>query len=496
MPTMKVPLWKRHDLLLPAAAWGAWLVIVVWLSSGHAVWRDETRALSLALEQPGFFELFSNPPRDGHPLVWFTLLRAAYAVVGETWVLKLVSVAIGAAFSWLLLFKAPAPLWLRVLLAFSGVFVFDYAVIARNYGISALLLFLFAHGFSRPNRNAGVLAVLLFLLANTNVHSAILAIPLGLLWAWDEARQARRRRAAAALAVLAVALGLCFFSIYPSSNQLAINNVPITPGTVLPAIFIPCSSFDDVAGFLPGVAFTVVIWAAILSLKRLPLILAAAAGTLALSLFFGLVYPGGARHEGLWIAYVFSLMWIRAERYGEPPKFIGALGLAAALIAQLPYGFGLLTEPRPLSRSQDVAALTGANRCLGGAIIIADPDYMADALPYYLANPIYSVREQRFTKVLTFPASTKQHISLGYLLDVAQKLSGRFRRPVLILMHDTLQGPKVAGGLFYSTRISAAELERFGRATTKLAALRPSRTDEEYDVYLVDTANVCSGGKS
>jgi hypothetical protein len=494
MQTMTVPLWKRRDLLLPAAAWGVWLVIVVWLSWGHAVWRDETRALSLALEQPSFLKLFTNPPRDGHPLVWFTLLRAAYGIVGETWVLKLLSVAIGAAFTWLLLFKAPAPLWLRVLLAFSGIFIFDYAVIARNYGISCLLLFLFAHGFSRERRNAGLLAVLLFLFANTNVHSAILAIPLCLLWAWDEAQQARWRSAAAALAVLAAALGLCFFSIYPSSNQLAINDIPITAGTVLPALFIPGSSFDDLAGFLPGVAFTVVIWAAILSLKRLPLILAAAAGTFALSLFFSLVYPGGARHEGLWIAYVFSLMWIRARHYREPPNVIGVLGLTAALVAQVPYGFGLLTEARPLSRSQDVAALIGANRCLGGAIIMSDPDYMADALPYYLANPIYSVREQRFTKVLTFPASTKQHISLGHLLDVAESLSGTFKRPVLILMHDKLEGPKVAGGLFYSTRISAAELERFGRATTKLAALRPARTDEEYDVYLVDTAKACSGG--
>jgi hypothetical protein len=474
----------------------AWLIVVAWLSWGHSVWRDETRALSLALEQPSFLGLFTNPPRDGHPLVWFTLLRSAYFVVGQYWVLKLLSVAIAAAACWLVLFKSPLPLLLRLLIIFSGIVIVDYAVVARNYGISFLLMLLFAHAFTRENRHPAAMGVCLFLLANTNVHSALLSIPLGALWIWDEAKHGRWQSAAAALFVMAAGLGLCFYSIYPSTNQLAIDDTPTSFSTIIVALLNPGASFRSLSFGLPAAAVTIILWIVILSLKRLPLILAAIAGTLALSLFFAVVYPGSHRHESLWIAFIVALMWIKWGLFGEALDRLGHIVLSLILAAQVGYGivWAVNAQAHPYSRSADLALHVERTPCLREAIIVSDPDYMAEALPYYLGNPLYSVREQRFFKTLRFSADSKRDISLGHLLDVAQTLGSKHQRPVLILVETSLDRAKIATVPFYSLRITSDDLSRFRASTVQLADLRPAKTDEEYGVYLVDQQSACSGG--
>src|SRR5262249_3966726 len=61
----------------------------------------------------------------------------------------------------------------------------DFPVMARNYGISALLLFMIAACYQSWRDRGYVLGLLLFLLANTNVFAAIIVGAFLLFWLLD-----------------------------------------------------------------------------------------------------------------------------------------------------------------------------------------------------------------------------------------------------------------------------------------------------------------------
>ena len=92
------------------------LIFLVWLALASAlcwsetVWRDEVRALSLALQGDNFADMLRQLHGEGHPALWYILLRAAYVVVGSPVVLKVVALTIAAAAAYLLVFRLKLPL--------------------------------------------------------------------------------------------------------------------------------------------------------------------------------------------------------------------------------------------------------------------------------------------------------------------------------------------------------------------------------------------------
>ena len=162
-----------------------WLALVLFVSSRHEFFRDEIRALSIALEPDSILELPGALRNEGHPVLWYALLRIGYAATGSQGVVLALSVIIAFAAVLLFLSRAPFPLWQKVLFAF-GIPLWTYSVSSRNYGISMLLFFLFAALYPRRKQHPLLLGLVAAALANTNVHSCILACLLVALWCGDE----------------------------------------------------------------------------------------------------------------------------------------------------------------------------------------------------------------------------------------------------------------------------------------------------------------------
>ncbi len=75
------------------------------------------------------------------------------------------------------------PFWRKF--AEAGHFVYEYSVVARNYGISALLLFVIAANYQAWRTRGYLIGGLFFLLANTNVIAAIMNGAFILFWFLD-----------------------------------------------------------------------------------------------------------------------------------------------------------------------------------------------------------------------------------------------------------------------------------------------------------------------
>ncbi|MGB2635516.1 MAG: hypothetical protein WAM58_16420, partial [Candidatus Acidiferrum sp.] len=155
--------WKIGDGLVLLA----YSAVVLWTLQYHEKWADEAQAWLIARDLSLKMIWFHEMRYEGTPALWHTILwlvqhvfHAGYGAIGYIGAFFAIA---GAA---VLLFKAPFPRFIRWLLVFGYVFVYQYAVIARPYTLLPLLAFCAAILFKdlrHPERITLVLVLLALL---------------------------------------------------------------------------------------------------------------------------------------------------------------------------------------------------------------------------------------------------------------------------------------------------------------------------------------------
>lgn len=485
-----------------------WLALVLWLLTGHVFWRDEVRAFSLALSGSNLVEMFHAVHGEGHPLLWYLILRGGHAVFPYREVLPVAGALIGIAAMAVLNFFAPFRTVVIALVLFSFYGAFENVVIARNYGISALVMFVLAALYPRI-RNSLWFGFILAVLCNTNVPSCILAASF-LLFRFvemltEESRSPKRDWLVFAGNAALSALGayLCFRTVYPTFNDIAVsrNLSDLSIANFGRALIDNEWAFSHLVfgTFVPFPLDAMLLAVSCLGLIRRPAALAAGlAALLALKFFFYFVYISYYRHEILYLMFLLSLYWMVAEGAGgrwrhhswqDKLQFLGAGVFLALLVVQT----SKLISPiyvrildLPLSRSADAAALLKRPE-LSGAIVMGDPDTMLEPLVYYTDNPIWFLRQQRFGKVVKLSSNARAHLTFADILADAKQLHDRTGRPVVFLSHLKLQDKREQNSLMMfrdRTIMRPDDVRRFRASTHLVARLRPSASDEDYDVYV------------
>jgi len=199
----------------PLRAWwpeactlAAFAALIAYAIPFHEPWADEAQAWQMA-RTLSVAELFKTYLRyEGSPGLWhlllWTLNRAHIGYTGMHWVCGLIAVAATAV----LLFCSPFPRYLKLTLPFTYFLAFQYALVARNYVLAPLLLFLVAVFWKRRPL---LLTVLLGLLANTSLHLAVISGGLAIVFVVEQWREGRLRQRAQQRNLLACALLLMAF---------------------------------------------------------------------------------------------------------------------------------------------------------------------------------------------------------------------------------------------------------------------------------------------
>lgn len=485
----------------------AWVALVLVLVANHVMWRDEVRALSLAMQGDTIWDMPAQARGYGHPLLWHVMLRIGGDLFATKLVLSGLALAIGIASAAILVFVARLSLPIMVLTLFGSFATYDYVVMARNYGLAMLILLLIAWAYPRWRARGVVLGGLLFLLCNANVHSVVLAGAFGIFWlgdliasegvAWSRAK----RWWLINMIVLAAGALLSFVSVYPSvedapaaaRRSLGQTLVHLIPGMEYQRIF---GNFN--ASLPVVVVAALLVTGSVAAFARRPAALAAAIAAMGgLQCLFVFVYPGHYRHVALLIVFFVILHWLTASGFGgrsEGPlsrrvERVGRIAFLALLAAQLPATARAVVQAatsRPQGEAKALAALL-AGQGLGRAVVIADPDFLIESLPYFAPNPTWSVRGERFTPLVPMKRAETAAMSPGRLLATAQRLAATTDRPVVILLATSLDGVNtrqvIDRGTFGPLVLDPADIAKFRGATRKLAALRTASGDEVYDVY-------------
>jgi len=476
-------------------------------------WRDEVRAFSLALSGSNYAEMLRAVHGEGHPALWYLILRGAHDLFPYREVLPIAGALIGIGAMAIVTFYSPFRTIIIAAIIFSVYGAFEFVAMARNYGISAFVMFGLAAVYPRV-RNSLWFGVILAVLCNTNVPSCLLAA--GFLFfrfvemLTDPGGETRRDWLVFSGNALLAALGafLCFITVYPTFNDQAVswNLAQLGPAKVLSALVDSQWGFAHLAfDFLPAPFDAIPINAILLAvsclgLVRRPAALAASIVSLiALKLFFYFVYFSSYRHEILFVIFLLSLYWMvangaggtwRHRQWHDTAQFIGTGIFLALLLVQtgrLLSPLQMQVEGVPDSRSADVAALLKRPE-LSKAIVMGDPDTMLEPLPYYADNPIWLLRQQRFGHVVPLSTKGRHELSMDEVLADAERLHRQTGRPIVFLSHLELQDrreERFPHMIFRdATTLRPNEVRHFLSSTRLVAKLWGAGSDEEYDVYV------------
>ena len=490
------------------------------LALTHTMWRDEVRAWSVATKTASWGEMIGALHEEGHPVLWYALLRVGHAITGSQYVMPVLSAIIVLLAAWVILRFAPFTRTVRLLAVFGAFLGYELGIVARNYGIGALLVVsacaLAGKRAERPWLLAGVLA----LLANTSVHGAVAAAVLAALWLVDGFRSGDRRvRFQTASAVPLVAAGIVFAmtTAQPLPEMAyAFSWGSLIPSAVLEAILVDpghglrgTGGADLVAsGELPwtrigldeaivsrvlvNIAVVAVGW----GLRRNLLHLIAFIGTvLGFEVLFRMVYPGALRHQALLAFLIYGICWMavvmsRPEDRSDTKRRV-SLGLLPLLVIQaiaLPVT-AIRAILHPESMSGAFAQQLKSEPRLANAILMSEPDPLMETLPYYAPNPVYFPRQREFDYRAWFDKGAKRQpvMSLSDLMNVADSVACSSKQPVLISVghrpfHFANAGQ--AEGPYDSIFTwNPAERREFSERTRALPWLPGSTGDENYRTY-------------
>ena len=171
----------RHPLANPVL-WAVYILYILvqgYAMAHHELWGDEIHSWNIAKGSAGFFELISNTRYEGHPPVWYIVLWSISKFTHNLAYVQLVQSIIADGVVFILLFFSPFPLITRILIPFGYYFMFEYAVLSRNYAIGLLLAFSICSILRKDFKHKILVYYgLLFLLSNVHLLAAILGCSL------------------------------------------------------------------------------------------------------------------------------------------------------------------------------------------------------------------------------------------------------------------------------------------------------------------------------
>lgn len=490
-------------------------IVVIITSWHHEISRDEMRALSQAIESQSALSLLSNKQGEGNPVLWQMLLYYGYQVFNTPRILKVLSVTFGILAIYIFISRSPFTLPIKILFAFGYYPLYEYSVISRNYGISMSILFGICYLYPKRFEKIVSIGIMLLLLAHTNTYGTVIATSIGISLIIETVirnkelvnNEVKQIRLGVAFTIVTVGLALFIVYMYPLASNIwqNLNDANIAYfKDLVKAMVLPGKSVNKALGFENYLFTSMIIGTMSIYLLGKPyiFIIYIFSYTVIGLLNKWHLMPLATRHQGMLVILMIAVFWLDQveTRTQEFPGMAGRILSKLSNVMPLLLIFLLVMQLANgiLAVRNDIRHEYSSSRRFGNfiretpeirnAIIIGEPDYRMESLPYYVDNPIYLPRENRFGTYVTFTAEIdKYSLSLKELMTVAVQLKKERNRPVLIVIGHQLtdHGPyKIEYSYDKTFTYKPQSLRELRNLTDVIASFRNAKY-ENYDVYLL-----------
>lgn len=209
--------WKYLELVLYSTLIGIMISV-------HVPWVDEVHSWLIARDSNPVSLLFRYMRYEGTPGLWHLLLMAPAKLKMPLVTLNIIAGIIMAVAAYLVIFRSPFPKIIKVLLPFSYFFLYQYAIVSRQYCLIPLLLFLLATIYKQKNERPYAYFTLIILLACVSLHGTVIALCLltlnliDLKKNWAELSAGQKKGNLIGLAVFALVLVLLVIMLLPPAD--------------------------------------------------------------------------------------------------------------------------------------------------------------------------------------------------------------------------------------------------------------------------------------
>jgi len=221
----------------------------------HVPWRDEMWPWLFARDSNSIPDLLHNLRYEPHSRLWYLVLYGVAHISHHVAAMQITNLLIiGSAITLFVRF-CPLPFYIKALVTFGYLFVYEWGTLSRNYALGALMCFAFCSLF--PRRKKGYLGLAAFLLvtAQANQFASLIAAALGGLlilevYMYPEVRtrvMAHKTDATLSLVLIygGVLMGFASGITPPDEHQIVFYSLSLDPNKFLHAF----GAFWD--GFLP-----------------------------------------------------------------------------------------------------------------------------------------------------------------------------------------------------------------------------------------------------
>ncbi|HTB53557.1 MAG TPA: hypothetical protein VK718_12375 [Ferruginibacter sp.] len=214
-----------------------YILIASYTMLNHELWGDEFHSWNIAKASNSFFDLIHNSRYEGHPPVWYTILWIISKFTHSLQCMQVVHLTIAIIVVFVMLFYSPLPTATKVLLPFGYYFLFEYAILSRNYAIGVLAGFLICIVIHKEFKyKLIVYYALLFFMSNVHLLAMLLAGSLHLYFLIWNVEQ-KKKRSIVALHILLgtlIFLPAMYFIAPPSDGNM---NMGVLVSRWSPSIF-------------------------------------------------------------------------------------------------------------------------------------------------------------------------------------------------------------------------------------------------------------------
>ncbi len=309
----------RREAIVLAVAFSLLGLMLAIGGPRHAPWIDEAQSWLIARDADPWTIVSHIVRYEGTPGLWPLLLWAFQRLGGAYAGLWLVSGALAMAGAWVVLYRSPFPLWLRIGVVFGYFYLFQYSIVARSYALDLLLFPLLASQFPSRLERPVIYGLTLGLLANANAHGFVLALPMAAEFTLRSAvawrRGLRERRRVAGLAVFGLMALAAALQAWPPADP-HFNSLGRPLPSIERSLVELAMAFGEAWG-LKGLAMIEVslIMATGFLVPVAALCQKAGNGWLALSLFASLflfmtIITETYHHSGFFVLIVIFGLWI------------------------------------------------------------------------------------------------------------------------------------------------------------------------------------------
>lgn len=413
---------SRQDI----CCWGLFLLLQVlcfYMVIHHAMWRDELQTWSMVRESHSLAELFFNMRFDGTPPLWYLALWALSSLTSAPLAMQMFHFSCASLTGFLMMRRAPFPLWIRFLFVSGYYFAFEYMVISRGYILGLLLSVIYCIFSEKFSKRPYLAGLLIGLVANTTSYGAVLSIALFAMHALDLViglRKGAEGVGRSFLQIMLAYLPLLFIAVVfmipakggnfveaynftptvldvaATVSKILISLIPIpTPG---PHFWNTLLFFDHgLMLAIPMAVFTAALVVVALRASKREMFLFFIC-LLGMAIFGQVIYLGYNRHGGtLMICFVVACWLAELRRVrggvGAVENFRWSrLALTLILLANTTaFAVSVWYHGRyPFSGSKEMAEyITGHH--LEKRPIVGDVDFEVSAVAGYLNTPIYYV---------------------------------------------------------------------------------------------------------